>query len=54
MPTVVNVCVEVVEHDQALDDAADHEADTRKVDLPAHCGEPSNSVAEGFLDVRRC
>jgi hypothetical protein len=40
VPSLRNVRL-VVERDQALDDAADHEADTGEIDLPSDRGEPA-------------
>jgi hypothetical protein len=33
---------------------ADHEADSRKVYLPAHCCEPSDKIAKALLYSRWC
>lgn len=40
MPVVPDI-VWNVECDQALNNSADEEADTRQIDLPADCGKPS-------------
>lgn len=38
----------------ALGRTADHEANSRKVYLPAHCCEPSDKIAEALLYSRWC